>query len=156
MKKLSWTLLITFFLCLNISSAIILFSSPARTWVQNRLIPSGQKVLSIVHGDLTNDGSSIKVVKSQTIEGVVLEFYSEVQNGSRYLITRTLIPNAQDGFFDHRGQAVQLAVVDLDGDGKMELLSPTFDDKMLARLNPYHYSPAQKAFVPFFFSGSLY
>ena len=153
MKKLPWTLLIIFFFCLNISSVIVLFS-PARTWVQSRFIFSGQKVLSVAHGDLLNDGSSIKIVKSQTIEGIVLEFYSEVQNGSRYLITKALIPNAQDGFFDHRGQAVQLAIVDLDGDGKMELLSPTFDDKMLAHLNPYYYSHAQKAFVPFFFSNN--
>lgn len=155
MKKLSWTLLIIFFFCLNISSAIVLFS-PAKKWVQNRFSPQEQEVLSIVHGDLINNGSSIKVVKSRTVEGVVLEFYSEIQNGSRYLITRALIPNANDGFFDHRGQAVQLAVVDIDGDGTMELLSPTFDDKMLARLNPYYYSPAQKAFVPFFFSGTSY
>ncbi len=48
---------------------------------------------------------------------------------------------------------MQLAVVDLDGDGKMELLSPTFDEQMLARLNPYHYSPEAEGFVPFLFSG---
>ena len=41
-------------------------------------------------------------------------------------------------FFDHRGQAVQLAVVDLDGDGKMELLAPTFDKQLTAYLNPYY------------------
>ena len=55
-------------------------------------------------------------------------------------------------FFDHRGQAVQLAVVDLDGDGTMELISPTFDDTLMAGLNPYHYSAEEEAFVPFFFS----
>ena len=155
MKKFPWIFLIVFFFSLNIGTAWVLFS-PARGWVKNKIKAPAPEVLSIVHGDLINNGSSIKVVKSQNAQGVVLEFYSEVQNGSRYLITRVLIPNAQDGFFDHRGQAVQLAVVDLDGDGKMELVSPTFDEKMLARLNPYHYSPAQKAFVPFFFSREDY
>ena len=111
-----------------------------------------QKILSVVHGDLMHDGSSIKVVKLKTLQGITLEFYSEVQNGARYLITRVEIPNARDGFFDHRGQAVQLAVVDLDGDGKMELLSPTFNQNLLAGLNPYHYSAKHKAFIPFFFS----
>jgi hypothetical protein len=42
--------------------------------------------------------------------------------------------------------------VDLDGDGKMELVSPTFDEKMLARLNPYYYSSEMEGFVPFIFS----
>lgn len=152
MSKISWMVLIFVFATLNISSVVVLFS-PARKWVQSRILPKEQKMLSIVHGDLMHNGSSIKVVKFKAITGIVLEFYSEIQNGSRYLINRVEIPNAQDGFFDHRGQAVQLAVVDLDGDGKMELLSPTFNEMMLARLNPYHYSSEQKAFVPFFFSG---
>ena len=150
MKKISWFLFV--FAILNISTIIILFS-PARGWIQSRIIPQGQKILSVVHGDLMNDSSSIKVVKFQTITGIVLEFYSDIQQGSRYLISRVEIPNAQDGFFDHRGQAVQLAIVDLDGDGKMELLSPTFNEMMFARLNPYYYSPEQKSFIPFFFSG---
>ena len=107
----------------------------------------------MVHGDLMNDGSLVKVMKFKTAEGIVLEFYTDVQsNGARNLISRVEIPRAQDGFFDHRGQAVQLAVVDLDGDGTMELLSPTFDSHLLAWLNPYHYSKEEKAFIPFFFS----
>ena len=56
----------------------------------------------------------------------------------------------KDCFESHTQKA---SVVDLDGDGKMELLSPTFDDTLLARLNPYHYSEREEAFVPFFFSG---
>ena len=145
-------ILIFVFATLNISSVIVLFS-PGKEWVRSQILSEQKEVLSIVHGDLMHNGSSVKAVKFKTVTGIVLEFYSEVQSGSRYLISRVEIPNAQDGFFDHRGQAIQLAVVDLDGDGTMELLSPTFDDMMLARLNPYHYSPEQKAFVPFFFAG---
>ena len=151
MKKVSWTVLIFVFAVLNIGSAVILFS-PAREWVQARFTSKGQEMLSVVYGDLMHNGSSVKVVKFKTITGIVLEFYSESQNGARYLVSRVEIPNATDGFFDHRGQAVQLAVVDLDGDGKMELLSPTFDEQMLARLNPYHYSSEAEGFVPFIFS----
>ena len=153
MKKISWIFLIVFLASLNIGSAVVLFSS-GRYWVQSRFLKRGPQLLSIVHGDLMNDGSSVKVVKIKTAEGIVLEFYSNAENGTRHLITRSIIPNTRDGFFDHRGQAVQLAVVDLDGDGKMELLSPTFDANMLARLNPYYYSPEQETFVPLFFSGS--
>ena len=151
-KQISWFLLIFVFFILNITSAVILFS-PARQWVQSQFVSKEHKLLSVVHSrDLMHDGTPVKVVKFQTIKGIVLEFYSEYQNGYHALITRVEIPNTQDGFFDHRGQAVQLAVVDLDGDGKMELLSPTFDETLLASLNPYHYSPEANAFVPFFFS----
>ena len=152
MKYPYWFTLICLFFALNICSVFILFHSPARKWVQNHFMLQGKSILSVVQGDLMHDGSSIKVVKFKTIRGIVLEFYSDIQNGSRYLITRIEIPNAKDGFFDYRGQAVQLAVVDIDGDGKMELLSPTFDDMMLARLNPYHYSNQEEGFVPFILS----
>ena len=153
MEKISWIFLIVFLAVLNISSVVVLFS-PGRYWVQSRFLKTGPQLLSIVHGDLMNNGSSVKVVKIKSAEGIVLEFYSDAENGVRHLITRAVIPNTRDGFFDHRGQAVQLAVVDLDGDGRMELLSPTFDANMLARLNPYYYSPEDEAFLPLFFSGS--
>ncbi len=151
MKKLYWGLLIFGFFILNIGSAVILFS-PARKWVQSQIRTTDQKLLSVVYGDLMHDRSSIKVVKFKTLTGIILEFYSQYANGYHSLISRVEIPNVQNGFFDHRGQAVQLAVVDLDGDGKMELISPTFNETLLASLNPYHYSQEEEAFVPFFFS----
>ena len=152
MKRWSWIFFIFVFFGLNIFSIYVLFSPSARKWVKGQVRPKQQKMLSVVYGDLMHNGSAIKVVKLKAITGIVLEFYSSSENGIRHLVTRVEIPNARDGFFDHRGQAVQLAVVDLDGDGKMELLSPTFDETLLARLNPYHYSSELDAFIPFIFS----
>ena len=151
MTKISWFILIFVFFVLNVGSTFILFS-PLRKEVQSWLVPERQKLLSVVHSrDLMYDRTPIKVVKFQTPKGILLEFYSRHQNGYHALVTRVEIPRAKDGFFDHRGQAVQLAVVDLDGDGKMELLSPTFNENLQASLNPYHYSIEAKAFIPFFF-----
>ena len=149
-KKYFWTILLAFFGVLNVGSAVLLFS-PAKVVVQKKVLSQKWNMLSVVHGDLMHNGSSIKVVKFETSDGIMLEFYSAGQNGVRQIINRVEIPNARDGFFNHRGQAVQLAVVDLDGDGTMELVSPTFNNNMLARLNPYHYSEKEKAFIPFFF-----
>ncbi len=136
----------------NIASWFVLFSSERRKAVQSVIQKKDSRILSIVEGDLKNDGFSVKVVKSRTVNGITLDFYSEIQNGNRYLISHVLIPNGkEDGFFDYRSEAVQLAVVDLDGDGKMELVSPAFNDKLTAFLNPYHFSSKVGAFIPFFF-----
>ncbi len=151
MKKYLWNTLLFFFLISSVGSAWILFS-PAKTYIQSRFKNTDPKLLSVVYGDLMPGDSSIKVVKFQALNSIVLEFYTQHSSGAHSLVTRVEIPGAKNGFFDHRGQAVQLAVVDLDGDGKMELISPTFDDTLLAGLNPYHYSPEEEAFVPFFFS----
>ena len=152
MSSVYWWVWLSFFFGLSLFGAFVLFFSPARTWVLSQ-VNQQEQILSVAHGDLMNDGSLVKVIKYKTLEGIVLEFYTDIQeNGSRSLISRVEIPNAKDGFFDHRGQAVQLAVADLDGDGTMELLSPTFDANLLAWLNPYYYSKEEKAFLPFFFS----
>ena len=148
MKKY-WILIFTVFTSFNILSIFVLFSTPTRLWVRSQIETKNKEVLSIVYGDLMNNGSLIKIIKSKTANGISLDFYSETQNGSRYLISEVNIPNATDGFFDHRGQAVQLAIVDLNGDGKMELLAPTFDKNLIAYLNPYHFSKEENGFVPF-------
>lgn len=154
MKTGHWVFIFFIAIALNILSNIALFSSPVRQWIQARMNVNRSEILSVVQGDLLNDGSRVKVVKFKTMEGIVLEFYSDNRDGSRYQISRVVLPNAKDGFFNHRGEAVQLAVTDLDGDGTMELLSPTFDDQLVAHLNPFRYSSEQDGFVPFFFYDS--
>ena len=112
-----------------------------------KLNTPGQKALSVVYGDLMNDGSEVKVVKLQASDGIYLEFYARSYNGMNYLINRKKIPRAiKDGFFDYRGKSVQLAVLDLDGDGRMELIAPTFDKNLIARLNPYEYHASAHTF----------
>jgi len=151
MKTGHWVFIFFTAIALNILSNIALFSFPVRQWIQARMNVNQSEILSVAQGDLLNDGSRVKVVKFKTMEGIVLEFYSDNRNGSRYQISRVVLPNAKDAFFNHRGEAVQLAITDLDGDGTMELLSPTFDDQLIAYLNPFRYSPEVKGFIPFFF-----
>ncbi len=150
MKKLGSSLLMFVLFLGNITSAYVVFSTKplkeVRSWFQMR----GQKALSVVYGDLMHDGSRIKVVKLKTREGIFLEFYSLSYTGISSLISREKISGAvQDGFFDHRGKSVQLAVVDIDGDGTMELLAPTFDKHLVAHLNPYHYNFIRNKFEQF-------
>ena len=94
-----WIFTFIAFFSLNIASIFTLFFPPARLWVRQQIEIKNKKVLSIVYGDLLHNGSLIKVVKSKTVEGITLDFYSETQNGSRYLISEVTIPNVTDGFF---------------------------------------------------------
>ena len=154
MKARYWVFIFFMAASLNILSNIALFSSPVRQWIQARVHVKQSEILSVVEGDLLNDGSRVKVVKFKTMEGIVLEFYSDNRDGSRHQISRVVLPNAKDGFFNHRGEAVQLVVTDLNGDGTMELLSPTFDAQLVAHLNPFRYSSKHNGFIPFFFFDS--
>ena len=145
---------------LNLGALFISFSEVSLNRIQVKITSwwgkaQGQKVLSVIYGDLQNDGTQVKVAKIRTIEGIILEFYSISETGVKNIISRVLLPNMQNGYYTHRGRSIQLAIVDVDGDGKMELLSPTFDKYMVARLNPYHYSEKQGGFIPFFFRSDV-
>ena len=157
MKTRSWCLIFFSFIVFNAFSSFVLFSPEWRKKAQSKTRSQQRTMLSVVEGDLLNEGSLIKVVKFKSLEGIVLEFYSEpAEGGWSKQISRVILPNAVDGFLNHHGRPVQLAVSDLDGDGTMELLAPAFDSQMIAQLNPYKYSHEQKGFVPFFFRSKSY
>ena len=146
MSVLSWVYIFGLSV-VNVLSAYVVFSPEIRTGVRTRLQMQGQKALSVVYGDLMHDGSRVKVVKLKTRKGFFLEFYSVSREGISSLISREKIQGAvQDGFFDHRGKSVQLAVVDVDGDGTMEVVAPSFDQNLVAHLNPYHYNSFKNQF----------
>lgn len=88
------------------------------------------------------------MVKYQTIEGIVVEVLSSDESGSRSVIDRIKIPGEYDGFFDFYGQASQLAIMDVDEDGQLELVAPTFDKQLIAHLNVFKFNPTSRQFEP--------
>ncbi len=103
-------------------------------------------LLSTALGDLLGDGSLVKVIKYQNAQGIHLEILSDGDGGGRHLIDRIYLSDRHNGFFDFQGEATQLALVDVDSDGKLELIAPTFDENLTAHLNVYKYNPSFKRF----------
>ncbi|NQZ01607.1 MAG: hypothetical protein HRT45_13170 [Bdellovibrionales bacterium] len=137
--------------CFALAAAAVLIStSPSmRNHFRSKYFRPNRKVLSIVTGNLLNDGQIVKAVKYKTVTGVVIEILGSGQNGARSLIDTITIPGEHDGFFNFRGgNATQLAVIDVDDDGSFELMAPTFDDQLVAHLNIYKYNPIRKVFLP--------
>ena len=131
-----------------LSLIVILCIPSLRTQIRSQIIKPERKVLSIANGNLLNNGEFVKVIKYQTLEGIVVEVLSSDESGSRSVIDRIPIKGEYDGFFDFYGQASQLAIVDVDEDGQLELVAPTFDKQLVAHLNVFKYNPASKQFEP--------
>jgi hypothetical protein len=112
-----------------------------RKALQTRWTSQDRVVLSTALGDLLGDGSLVKVVKYQNSQGIQIEVLGEGEGGSRPLIDRIYLTDRHNGFFDFQGEATQLALVDVDSDGKLELIAPTFDENLTAHLNVFKYSP---------------
>ena len=58
-----------------------------------------------------------------------------------------MIRHPYNGFFEYRGNSIQLAMSDVDGDGVMEVLAPTFDRQLMAHLNVYYYDSHRNDFI---------
>lgn len=136
LKKWGLGFLIGLFLLVH----IIALNDNFKEQIQSTVFPDTRKLLSTVDAFL-KDGTKIKVVKIKTKKGIFLEIYNSSNTHHQPLMTRIKLPNKKDGFFFYQGQMTNLALEDLDGDFKVEILVPGFDENLVAHLNIYKFDP---------------
>jgi hypothetical protein len=136
--------LLVLFAIIAVSLAVVAVVPPLREKVQFLFAPIGNEVLATVEGDLLNDGSQVKAVKYRSTQGIFVEVH-RIGEGDT-LIDRILLPDKHDGLFNYNNQVTRLAIADIDGDSKLELLAPSFDNQLVPHLNVFHYNPATQRF----------
>jgi hypothetical protein len=117
----------------------------AQSYFANR----GHEILATAEGDLLGDGTSVKIIKFRNGEGIYVEILKMLPNGDSHVVDRILLPDKHDGMFNYQGHVTRLAVADINNDGHMELLVPTFDNQLVPHLNVFHYNPTTTRFEPF-------
>lgn len=119
-----------------------------RTSVQGYLAGVGREVLATAEGDVLNDSSTAKVIKYRNRDGIWLEVIKDEGDGKSRLVDRLPLPDKHDGLFNFQGHVTRLAIADIDQDGTMELLAPTFDQQLVPHLNVFRYNKDLKKFEP--------
>lgn len=117
-----------------------------RQGVRDFFIPEQRVILAKISGDLTGAGFAVTVLKIQTRDNLVLEVYADEATGESRLFSRIVLPERRDAYFQLKGNATNLALADVDGDGSLEIVAPTFDEQMVARLNIYKLNPDTHSF----------
>jgi hypothetical protein len=148
MSAQRWVLFSTFLLLTAILLAAVLTPS-LRSQVQNYFSRSGREVLATAEGDLLGEGSNAKVIKYRSEEGIFVEILRMDPSGASTMVDRIQLPDKHDGLFNYQGHVTRLAIADVDGDGKMELLAPSFDNQLVPHLNVFRYNPGNQKFEPF-------
>lgn len=111
-----------------------------RASVRGTLRGDYRTVLSTAKGDLNGSGSLYTVAKVKTRDNIYLEVFESVADQAPRLVERIELSDARDAFFNFNGQATNLAIDDIDGDGRYEILAPTFDRNLVGRLNVFQYN----------------
>ena len=117
-----------------------------RSSIRGSVLKDYRMVISTVQGDLAGNGKELTVAKVRTREAIYLEIYVPKEDGSQKLLERIELPDKKDGFFNFNGQATNLAIDDIDGDGQKEIIVPSFDQNMVGHLNIYRFEQATGAF----------
>lgn len=117
-----------------------------RSSMRTTLVKDFRMVVSTAHGDLTGSGVALTVAKVKTRDALFIEVYEPRSDGGQHLVERIELADKRDGYFNFNGQATNLAIDDIDGDGRPEILVPTFDHNLVGRLNIYRYNAGSRIF----------
>jgi hypothetical protein len=117
-----------------------------RAKAKEMFMSSGRNVIAKVSGKVGPEGPMITVLKIKNQNNLSLEVYSHDEEGSLTLLTKIPLFEARDGHFLLQGNATNLALTDVDKDGTLEIVAPTYDEQMVPRLNIFRYNPQTKFF----------
>lgn len=117
-----------------------------RNSVKNAFLSANRDILAKVSGRLSADGPQITVLKIKSKNTIFIEIYSQEESGELVLMSKIPLFDARDGHVLMQGNATNLAITDVDKDGQLEIVVPTYDDQSVPRLNIFRYNPLNKAF----------
>jgi hypothetical protein len=136
-----------FFLILGFLAALISALHPQlRHDVRNYLIRDSRSILSSVHGDLLGNGSDVTVLKVKSPHHLALEIYQDQQDGSSLLLQQIEMSDKQDAYFNFGNETTNLALIDTNMDGGLEIIAPSFDQNLIGRLNVFRFNQNLKLF----------
>ena len=149
-------LLCLFFLCSLVAALHPGIRSGFYNWHHNQ---NTREVLATARGPVIHTDMKAKVIKLRTHDGIFIEVYGGRQRHHLSLVDRILLPDKKDGYFHIQShlryqsrlhkEASNLALKDLNGDQVLEIIAPTFDNQLNARLNIYSYNKKTQQFVPY-------
>ncbi len=96
----------------------------------------------------TPEGVAHQILKIQTEKGINIEIYSAA-SAFPSLASKFEIIGERDGYFVLGGSGTNLALFDIDHDLKQEILIPTFDKNLTAKLDIIKYDEDSKKFIIF-------
>lgn len=129
-----------------VASMITVLQPELRQSARGYLVQDYRKIVSTAEADLLGDGSQFTVAKVKTRDNIYLEIFQTIASGAPRLVERIEIPEARDAYFNFNGQASNLAIQDVNGDGRPEILSPSFDRNLVGRLDAFEYQQGANEF----------
>lgn len=114
-----------------------------REKVKAVVLKDHREILAKVTGIVSTDGLQVTVLKIKNKNGLSLEVYDST---NMTLIEKISLEEMHDGYVSIKGNATNLALSDIDKDGVMEIVTPSFNEQMIPRLNIFKLNPGSRSF----------
>lgn len=113
----------------------------SRAKVREFLHFDDRKILAKTSGYTSQGGTFVSVFKITSQGMLELEIYTTPdEQGNPRLLQKINLNESRDGYVNFQGNATNLALSDMDGDGSMDILAPTFDEQLTPRLNVFRFN----------------
>lgn len=128
-------------LCAVSLALIILTIIPkSRELIRSLIISPSRVVLAKIEAEVTPGGPKLIVLKVKTADTLAIEIFSRENDDSNHKFRRRIVLDEnRDAYFNFRGNATNLAFSDIDKDGSLEIIAPTFDQDLVPHLNLFKY-----------------
>jgi len=136
-----------FFVGIWTLTMVAVLNSEVRTQIKGFFHMDSRQILSTLEGDILGTGVHAKVVKVSEKGQLYLEIFAPIGDSKTLSrISKISLANKKDGYFTFNGQATNLALDDINGDGLLEILAPSFDSNFIAHLHIFRYNNNTKQF----------
>ncbi|MEM7645439.1 MAG: hypothetical protein AAF203_00905 [Pseudomonadota bacterium] len=128
---------IVLFLC-SIGISVVLLNPTVRKRVSSLFLPIEREVLSQL--EMEREGQVYKVIKIQNRSGLAVELYKKDGDGFMFLDGHQLT-DKKDASYKFENNNHNLFLKDINNDGVSEIILPSVDKNMKARLNVFMFDP---------------
>lgn len=130
---------------LSLLVSFVILNPSVRKKTVSFFLNSQREILS--HLEFQRNQNLYKVVKVKNLKGLSLELYKEMEEGF-VLLDSEQLTDKTDAFykFDENGQH-NLFLKDLSGNGEAEIILPSLDKNMKARLNVFSFDPENEELI---------
>lgn len=118
---------------------ILVFNTALKKQIYSLVTPPFRKVTSVLVSKI-NKNQPIKIVKIQTHEGLFLEVYSAKKTSIQSLLSKVRLQDPHDGYFQFATESSNLALSDINRDGRLDIVAVSFDKNQKGHLNIYNFN----------------
>jgi len=147
-QKNPWTLPLLLLGLIAMALIIITTVPQFREKVQANFQTSEKRViLAKATADFNGKGLNLTVIKVKWKDQIIIEIfpYNNLKEENS-MFDRIVLSNSQDAYFSFQNNSTNLAIADVDNDGLLEILVPTYDIEQNARLNTFKLRDDERGF----------